>query len=181
MRARWLVAAIFSLAASSHAAGVQVQPGDIILVRHATAPGVGDPRDFKLDDCATQRNLSEEGRAQAREFGQALQRRGVRVGAVLSSQWCRTRETAALAFPSMQVRDEPAFNSWFGQVPVESEAQVQRAREVLRQWKGPGVLVVVSHQVNIQAITGLPTASAGAVVMRRNATGDIGVVGPLAP
>lgn len=169
--------AALALPFAVHAADVELRPGDVVLVRHATAPGVGDPPGFRLDDCSTQRNLSDAGRAEARRFGDEIRRRGVAVGAVLTSQWCRTRETAKLAFPGVAVRDEPSFNSWFGQVPVESEAQLKKAREVVRNWKGPGLLVIVSHQVNIQAVTGLPTAAAEAVVLRKDAKGEPALAG----
>ena len=89
------------------------EPGANILFRHANAPGAGDAAGFVPGDCATQRNLDEWGRNQARAIGEAFRARGIAVGAVLSSQWCRARDTADLAFPG-QVREEPAFNSFFG-------------------------------------------------------------------
>lgn len=87
-------------------------PGTVVLFRHALAPGGGDPAGFKLNDCASQRNLSADGRAQAMRMGDAFQRRGVEVSAVWSSQWCRTRDTADLAFPARRI-DQPLFNSFF--------------------------------------------------------------------
>jgi len=80
-----------------------------VLWRHALAPGVGDPERFDLNDCRTQRNLSEEGRAQAQRIGAFFRRQSVPVNGVWSSQWCRTRETADLAFPGKRV-DQAAFN-----------------------------------------------------------------------
>jgi phosphohistidine phosphatase SixA len=157
------------------------QPGAIVLLRHATAPGVGDPRGFRLEDCASQRNLDESGRAEARQLGEQFRRRGVQVGAVLSSQWCRTRETARLAFGDRQPRDEPAFNSLFERSPAEREAQTLRAIELLKRWKGPGALVVVTHQVNIQQITRMPAASAEGVVLRVGGQGELKVVGTIGP
>ncbi|HUR89679.1 MAG TPA: histidine phosphatase family protein [Ramlibacter sp.] len=154
---------------------------DVILIRHATAPGVGDPANVKVGDCTTQRNLSEQGRAEARKLGEEFRRRGVHIGKVLTSQWCRTRETARLAFPKEKSHDEPAFNSWFGQVPTESESQLKIARAILNGWKGPGVLVVVTHAVNISAVAAVKTAPAQAVVMRRDAGGSMRVVGTLVP
>jgi phosphohistidine phosphatase SixA len=150
-------------------------------MRHATAPGVGDPATFRLDDCSTQRTLSDDGRAEARRIGDEFRRRNLRVGAVLTSQWCRTRETARLAFPDLKVRDEPAFNSWFGQEPVESESQLARAREIMRRWKGPGLLVVVTHAVNINALAGEPTSPAQAVVLHKDENGRLRVTGSLKP
>lgn len=181
---RFLAAACLALAAGAVLAQDAwrelARPGAIVLFRHATAPGVGDPSGFRLDDCATQRNLDEQGRAEARRLGQEFRRRGIAVGAVLSSQWCRTRETARLAFGDA-VRDEPAFNSFFRRGPQEREAQTGRARRLLREWKGPGVLVVVTHQVNITALTGLGAASAEGVVVQATPEGPLRVVANLQP
>lgn len=156
------------------------QPGAIVLFRHATAPGAGDPPAFRLGDCSTQRNLSEQGRAQARAIGEQFRRRGIAVGAVLSSQWCRTRETARLAFGD-RVREEPSFNSSFGQAPQQREAQTDAARRLLRQWQGPGVLVVVTHQVNITALAGHAPSSGEGVVVQPTAEGPLRVVGTVRP
>ena len=106
------------------------RPGAIVLFRHATAPGVGDPAGFKLDDCATQRNLDDKGRSEARRLGEQFRSRKIQVGAVLTSQWCRTRDTARLAFGD-QPRDEPAFNSFFSQSSGARETQTAQARAVL--------------------------------------------------
>ncbi|MFN0164057.1 MAG: histidine phosphatase family protein, partial [Burkholderiales bacterium] len=72
--------------------------GVVLLIRHASAPGTGDPPGFRLDDCATQRNLSDAGRFEARALGERLKKLGVTNAEVLTSQWCRCRETARLAF-----------------------------------------------------------------------------------
>jgi phosphohistidine phosphatase SixA len=156
------------------------RPGAIVLLRHATAPGVGDPPQFKLDDCATQRNLDERGRAEAQQLGEQFRSRSIQVGAVLNSQWCRTRDTARLAFGS-QARDEPAFNSFFQQASNARDTQTAQARAVLARWRGPGALVVVTHQVNISALTGVGTASAEGVVVRPASDGSLKVVATLAP
>ena len=140
------------------------QPGAIILFRHATAPGTGDPAGFVLGDCATQRNLDQKGRAEARALGAAFRARGIVVGRVLSSQWCRARETADLAFPG-QVVEEPAFNSFFGN-RAEEPAASAGARQILMEWQGPGVLVAVTHQVNITALTGIAPRSGEGVIVR---------------
>lgn len=142
----------------------QTQSGSIILFRHAIAPGVGDPEQFRLNDCATQRNLDDAGRAQARAIGDQLRKANIKVGKVLSSQWCRTRETATLLNVGTPV-DEPAFNSFFGNRQNEP-AQTEKAKALLLQWRGPGVLVVVTHQVNITALTDVFPASGEGVVLR---------------
>jgi phosphohistidine phosphatase SixA len=155
-----------------------MRDGTIVLLRHANAPGGGDPSGMVLGDCSTQRNLDEVGRAQARRIGEVFRARGVVVGAVRSSQWCRTRETADLAFPG-QRRDEPAFNSFFSRREAEPE-QTAAARRVLSHWQGPGVMVVVTHQVNITALTGVSPAS-GEGVVARIVAGQLQVLGRVAP
>jgi phosphohistidine phosphatase SixA len=156
------------------------QPGAIVLFRHATAPGIGDPANFKLNDCPTQRNLDDKGRAEARKIGEQFRSRKIAVGAVLTSQWCRGRETARLAFGDV-VKDEPAFNSSFRTSAEISDAQTAQARAILSRWRGPGTLVVVTHQVNITALTGVSPASAEGVVVRPAADGSLKVVGRVTP
>ena len=152
--------------------------GAIVLFRHATAPGTGDPSGMRIGDCATQRNLSEAGRAEARDIGKAFRDRSIAVGKVLSSQWCRCAETAELAFPGA-VTEEPSFNSFF-EDRSRSGPQTEAARTILDQWKGPGALVVVTHQVNINALTGAYTASGEGIVLRV-ANGALSVVGRIKP
>jgi phosphohistidine phosphatase SixA len=138
-------------AVASDAAWNAVKAGGVVaLIRHARAPGTGDPANFRLDDCATQRNLSETGRVQARRIGEAFRERGVRVDRVLSSAWCRSRETAHLAFGQAEVF--APLNSFFRQGRQEAE-QTRQASAVITAWRGPGVLVLVTHQVNITALT----------------------------
>ena len=153
--------------------------GAVLLFRHADAPGVGDPPNLRLGDCSTQRNLGERGREQARAIGQALRQRGVRVASVGASPWCRTRQTAELAFPGQPVADLPEFGSFFND-REQSPAQTAAALAKLRAWRGPGVQVVVSHQVNITALTGVYPASGEGVVLRWQGDG-LAVLGRLPP
>ena len=152
--------------------------GAIVLFRHANAPGVGDPPGFKLRDCSTQRNLDDAGRAQARRIGEAFRTRKVAVRAVHTSRWCRARDTAELAFPGL-VREQPLFDSFFNERQDEP-AKTAAARTFLSQWKGPGVLVVTTHQVNITALTGLGAASGEGVVVRVSED-RVEVIGRVAP
>ena len=155
-----------------------VRPGTAVLFRHALAPGGGDPPGFVLNDCNTQRNLNEEGRAQAQRIGQLFKSRGIEIGAVWSSQWCRTQQTADLAFPGKRV-DQPAFNSFFG-TPDAAPEQTRAAQELLAAWRGRGVLVVITHQVNITALTGIVPGSGEGVVVQRTPQG-LAVVGRVVP
>jgi phosphohistidine phosphatase SixA len=155
-------------------------PDGIVLFRHADAPGTGDPPQFRLGDCGTQRNLGERGRAQAQALGARFRAANIAVGQVLSSQWCRTRDTAELAFPG-RVQEAPAFNSFFNEDAAQSARQTAAARAVLAAWRGPGVLVVVTHQVNITALTGIFPASGEGIVVRAVPAGGVEVVGRLPP
>lgn len=153
------------------------EPGTVVLMRHARAPGVGDPPGFKLGDCSTQRNLNDEGRADARAAGQRLRAAGVQVGKLLSSPWCRCLETARLLDLGPVVA-EPAFSSTF-RSEAGSDEITAAARRVIDGWRGPGVLLAVTHQVNIQALTGRSTSSGEMIVLRRQADGSLREVGAL--
>ena len=155
-----------------------LRQGAVLLVRHANAPGVGDPANFKLGDCRTQRNLDQTGREQAKRLGDQFATRQIAVGAVLASQWCRTRETAELAFPN-RAREDASFNSFFDD-STSQPAQTAAALNTLTRWRGPGALVVVTHQVNITALTGVVPASGEGVVVKSKA-GGIEVVGRVTP
>jgi phosphohistidine phosphatase SixA len=141
--------------------------GAVMLLRHAqTDPGIGDPPGYRLDDCATQRNLSGAGRAQAKRLGVAMRARGVEVREVLASRWCRATETAQLAFA--RAEHWPGIDSFFDQREREA-AQTAALRERVAAWRGPGTLVMVTHQVNITALTGVFPAMGEGVVVRATA------------
>ena len=159
-------------------AWANVVPGTIVLFRHALAPGGGDPANHTINDCSTQRNLSEEGRTQARRIGAEFKQRRIDVAAVWSSQWCRTRDTADLAFPGKRT-DQPVFNSFFNESAVAGE-RTRAARQLLASWQGSGVLVVVTHQVNITELTGIAPGSGEGVVVKSTAQG-LQVLGRVAP
>ncbi|WP_247895841.1 histidine phosphatase family protein [Azospirillum brasilense] len=150
--------------------------GLILLMRHAEAPGVGDPPGFQLRDCATQRNLDANGREQARRTGDLLRRIADRPAAVHSSQWCRCLETARLLDVG-PVQELPALNSFFER-REEQEAQMATLRRFLAGLPADGApVVLVTHQVVVTALTGVFPASAEAVVLRANGTGAPAVEG----
>jgi phosphohistidine phosphatase SixA len=124
--------------------------GKVALIRHADAPGNGDPPTFVLEDCSTQRNLSAGGQAQAARIGAAFRANGVSVGQVLTSGWCRCIETATLAFGPAEVW--PALHSFLRDAGTEA-AQTAQVRARVAAWNGPGTLVLVTHQVNVTALT----------------------------
>lgn len=143
------------------------EPGAVAIMRHALAPGTGDPAQFDVTDCATQRNLDDRGRAQAQAMGAALKARGITFDAVYTSQWCRCRETAELL--DMGVPQEaPALNSFF-QDRLTRDTQTQAAKDLIGNASGP--IMLVSHQVNISALTGQFTSSGEILVIRQTATG----------
>ena len=138
-------------------------------MRHALAPGTGDPGHFRLDDCRTQRNLDQTGREQARRTGEAFRERGVEIGQMLFSQWCRCLETAELLAPG-EVGPFPPLNSFFGareRAPKKTEAV--RALLAEADTDGPS-LVMVTDQVNITAQTGISPRSGEIVVLRLGET-----------
>lgn len=153
--------------------------GQVVVIRHAsTDPGVGDPPGYRLDDCTTQRNLSPKGREEARRIGAAFRAHGVPIGRVLSSQWCRCLETARLAFGTA----EPwlPLNSFFDDRSREPE-QTRAVRALAGKRPAAGNLVLVTHQVNISALTGLFPAPGEIVVLTPQGEGAFRVAGRLAP
>lgn len=131
--------------------------GVTVLMRHAaTVPGIGDPPGFKLGQCATQRNLSEAGRQDARAVGAAFRARGINPGAVWSSRWCRCLETAKLAFG--RAEPEPSLDSMFNDDGKASSAKQRDLHARLAQRRETTPLVLVTHDVNIRALTGTSLA-----------------------
>ncbi len=153
------------------------EPGTVALMRHALAPGVGDPANFELEDCSTQRNLDDRGRAQARQIGAAMRDAGVQFDAVWTSQWCRCTETAELL--DMGTPEEfPALNSHFaGQGDPDDQAAAVMAR--IADMPAEARLLLVTHQVNVSELAGTGTTSGEIVVARRTGTG-LEVVGRIA-
>lgn len=150
----------------------------IALMRHADAPGgFGDPPGFKVEDCATQRNLSAKGRTDARKIGARLKSEGITFEAILSSPWCRCIDTATL-LDLGPVKTEPTFGNAFV-LRDQRESLTSGARAVIEQWTGSGTLLVVTHGANIQALTGIQPASGEIVVVRGGYGGGREAVGRL--
>lgn len=144
--------------------------GNILLIRHATTvSGVGDPPGFRLDDCATQRNLSDRGRDEARRLGERLRETGARFTQLRSSAWCRCVDTARLAFgtePALW----PPLNSFFaGQ--GDGPAQTRAARDAAAQVPAGENWVWVTHQVNISALANVFPAMGEVLIVRPAADG----------
>lgn len=153
--------------------------GHVLLMRHAeTEPGIGDPPGFRIDDCSTQRNLSAAGRLQSQHIGKRFTGNSIPVDRVLSSRWCRCLETARLAFG--KATPEPALDSFFADRD-RSVGQTTAVRARIQAFRGPGNLVMVTHQVNITAITGKSPAQGEIFVVRAGAGGKPQWIGLLTP
>jgi broad specificity phosphatase PhoE len=150
--------------------------GTVLMLRHARAPGIGDPPGFRLGDCTTQRNLDGVGREQARRIGRWLRRQGVTAAQVFSSQWCRCLETARL-LELGPVRELSALNSFFARAE-EQAPRLAALRGFLADLPSGGPLVVlVTHQVTITALTGETVGSGVGVLLRLTANGAFEVLG----
>ena len=146
-----------------------VAGGYVALIRHGNAPGPslgqgGDPPGFRLDDCMTQRNLDEVGRAQAGALGEAFRSRGVRVDRILSSPWCRCMDTALLMAVG-QVERSGALVPATDRNP-NAPAALRALKEMVANWRGPGTLVLVTHGLTVQAMTGAVPGQAEIVVLK---------------
>lgn len=169
MTRRWITALSLALglglailgkgAAAEEATGASVlaEPRTHAIMRHALAPGYSDPAAFDVDDCATQRNLDDRGRAQARATGEALRAAGARFDRVWTSEWCRCRDTAGLMDLGEPV-EVPALNSFFEDRSTR-EAQTEALREKLAALPPGETAMLVTHQVNISALLGEATRS----------------------
>lgn len=147
------------------------------LLRHAIAPGTGDPPEFKLGSCRTQRNLSQEGRDQAVKIGQLFRENRIQTARVFSSQWCRCLETAKLLGLG-PVQALSFLNSFFNHYEFR-ESQTQKLTEWLQEQNLGQPLVLVTHQVNITALTNVYPSSGELVIIRRSKAGEFAVVGTI--
>lgn len=146
------------------------QGGHVVLVRHAlTTPGVGDPPGMTLANCASQRNLSDEGRRDAATLGAAWRARGAVAGAVLSSPWCRCLETARLAF-RRHAQVEPALSNLFGR-PENEASQLAALRQLAARKPEAGNTVMVTHGSTVLALTGISPATGEMVILTPQPSG----------
>jgi broad specificity phosphatase PhoE len=166
---------ICSFAASALAADDAVErlrDGGVLLLRHAIAPGFGDPDGFRVDDCATQRNLDDTGRRQAAAIGAWLRDRGIRSARVYSSQWCRCLDTARLLGLG-DVTQLPALNSFFQRREQRADRLAALRAFLARQPRRGEPLVLVTHQVTVTAMTGMFADSGDGVVATLGADGAL--------
>ena len=145
--------------------------GHFALIRHAVAPGTLDPPGFQLGDCATQRNLSAEGRAQAVRMGDLFRSNGIASARLYSSQWCRCLDTATL-LKLGDVTPQPLLN-YFGQDRGRSAQQAEALRAWIAQQALTQPTLLVTHQVVISALSEASAGNGEIVVMRREADGRL--------
>ena len=151
--------------------------GVVFLMRHALAPGMGDPQNFDVNDCKTQRLLSDEGRLQAQMVGEKFRQSGLKSARVKSSQWCRCKETARLL--KLGVVEEIQFLNSFFDTPEREGPQTTALRKWLFEQASSSGLILVTHQVNITALTGVVPSSGELVVIRLKKPFAIEVVGTI--
>ena len=151
----------------------------VMILRHALAPGIGDPSGFEVGDCSTQRNLNEEGRAQARAWKPFLRRHGIEQARVLSSQWCRGLDTA-VRMDVGEVKEFPPLNSFFGG-RGDREMQTRETIERVNAMGDGMPIILVSHQVNTTALTGVYPSSNEGVIVRFPLEQGAGVLARIIP
>jgi hypothetical protein len=152
--------------------------GHILMIRHAYAPGSGDPANFKIGDCATQRNLDDRGRSQARAIGDWLRSKGIKDAKIYSSQWCRCLETATLLGLG-PVAELPALDSFYGK-PQNREPDIKALRSFIATLPADGELIIfVTHYVTILEITGEGVSPGEGVVLKIKEGGAFDVLGSL--
>ncbi len=151
-------------------------PGSVVILRHSYAPGSFDPPTARLDDCSTQRNLDEGGRAQARRIGEAFQRHGISVGAVLSSPRCRCLDTGRLAFGRAEPWDP--LQGALRDTELRHRQVAEIRRRIAAHQDGPP-LVLVTHGSVVADLTDLTIRMGAFVVLRRAANGTHEIAGNL--
>ena len=152
--------------------------GHILMIRHALAPGSGDPPNFIISDCTTQRNLDDSGRTQARRIGMWLRANGIESARIYSSQWCRCLETARL-IDLGPIQDLPALNSFYEKIE-DREPNLQALNQFISQQPTDGKLIIlVTHFVTISAITEITVSSGEGVLLELQKDMPYSVVGRL--
>ena len=141
--------------------------GKIIFIRHAYAPGGGDPINFDISDCSTQRNLNEEGIIQSINIGNFFLKNDIKIDKILSSEWCRCKETAKYAFKKFETKS--FLNSFFSQKFANNKnQQIKELKEYVQNWDSKKNLVLVTHYVIILEVTNSTVSSGEMVVTDKN-------------
>ena len=141
--------------------------GKIIFIRHAYAPGGGDPDNFDVNDCSTQRNLNNEGISQSKLIGEFFVKNKIQIDQVLSSEWCRCKDTAKYAFQNFKTFN--ALNSYFSSKFAQNEdKQIKDLKNFIQNWKSEKNLVLVTHYVVISSMLNMAVGSGEMVITDTN-------------
>ena len=141
--------------------------GKLIFIRHAYAPGGGDPNNFNLDDCSTQRNLNNEGREQAKYIGEFFKKNKIEIDKVLSSEWCRCKETAKIAFKNFSTNS--FLNSFYSSKHRKNkEKQIEMLNDYVKKFRNKQNLIFVTHYVLISEVLNYAPSSGEIVVSDKN-------------
>ncbi|MDC0518255.1 histidine phosphatase family protein [Candidatus Pelagibacter sp.] len=141
--------------------------GKLIFIRHALAPGSGDPENFDINECNTQRNLNNIGKNQAKEIGSYLLKKEILIDKVISSEWCRCKETALLAFKKFETKS--FLNSFYSsQFLINKDQQIKDLKIYIKNWKSKKNLILVTHYVVISEILDYSSFSGEIVISDRN-------------
>ena len=139
----------------------------IVFIRHALAPGNGDPNNFDLKNCSTQRNLNEEGRAQSKKIGDFFKNNNIKIDKVLSSEWCRCKDTAKIAFGKFETFK--ALNSFYEERFSKNRSkQIKDLNNYISKWKSDSNLIIVTHYVVILDILERGTSSGEMIISDKN-------------
>ena len=137
--------------------------GNLIFIRHAYAPGNGDPDNFDIKDCSTQRNLSDSGRKQSEKIGNFFNENKIPIDLVISSEWCRCKETASIAFQSFETKN--FLNSFFSSKFAQNKnSQIKSFKKFIKSWDGKKNLIFVTHYVFISEILDYASSSGEIII-----------------
>ena len=141
--------------------------GKLIFIRHAVAPGSGDPIDFDLLRCETQRNLSKDGIVQSQNIGKFFSDNNIKIDKVLSSEWCRCKQTALYAFNKYETKN--FLNSFFSaKFANNKNKQINDLKKYINEWSSDKNLVLVTHYVTIQEVLNITSSSGELIIVDKN-------------
>ena len=139
----------------------------LVFIRHAIAPGNGDPNNFDINDCSTQRNLDKNGIAQSKKIGLFFKNNKIKIDTVLSSEWCRCKDTAKYAFKKFDTFD--ALNSFYDERFAANEAkQIKDLKNYIKKWDSDKNLILVTHFVVISSILNTSSSSGEIIISDEN-------------
>ena len=152
-----------SLSASKNLVNQLKKGGNIVMIRHAYAPGTGDPNGFLIQDCSTQRNLSKQGITQAKTIGSFFKENKIPISIVISSEWCRCKDTAFYAFREFETNS--FLNSFYDvRYQNDKDKQIIALKNYIEKWKGEKNLILVTHYVVIKELLNA-TANSGEIII----------------